>query len=212
MFLIPPLILLIKGNFQRDQVATGVASVNTANRVDWIIESIQIWIRLLTVTSFGAKRWTTTTNLHVTTLNYCIKTFCAVTFAFALPHLAEDRSSYTSSLVETPPTRPHNEPHTRVEREREKGAVNRFFRPVLHSIFSSPLNMAALSAWFWNERFWLPHNVTWADLADPAPGLEYPKAGHLLPVLPLALGIFVVRIFFERYDSVRMASWFGREN
>lgn len=58
--------------------------------------------------------------------------------------------------------------------------------------------MAALSAWFWNERFWLPHNVTWADLADPAPGVEYPKAGHLLTALPLALGIFAVRIFFER--------------
>ncbi|XP_073700635.1 ceramide synthase 5 [Garra rufa] len=58
--------------------------------------------------------------------------------------------------------------------------------------------MAALSAWFWNERFWLPHNVTWADLADPAPGVEYPKAGHLLSALPLALGIFAVRIFFER--------------
>nr|XP_055073722.1 ceramide synthase 5-like [Misgurnus anguillicaudatus] len=57
--------------------------------------------------------------------------------------------------------------------------------------------MAALSAWFWNERFWLPHNVTWADLADPAPGLEYPKAGHLITALPLALGIFAVRIFFE---------------
>lgn len=59
--------------------------------------------------------------------------------------------------------------------------------------------MAALSAWFWNERFWLPHNVTWADLADPAPGVEYPKAGHLLTALPLALGIFVVRILFERF-------------
>ncbi|XP_020484993.1 ceramide synthase 5 isoform X2 [Labrus bergylta] len=59
--------------------------------------------------------------------------------------------------------------------------------------------MAALSAWFWNERFWLPHNVTWADLADPAPGVEYPKAGHLLTALPLALGIFFVRIFFERF-------------
>uniref|UniRef100_A0A672KX28 Ceramide synthase 5 n=1 Tax=Sinocyclocheilus grahami TaxID=75366 RepID=A0A672KX28_SINGR len=59
--------------------------------------------------------------------------------------------------------------------------------------------MAALSAWFWNERFWLPHNVTWADLADPAPGVEYPKAGHLLSALPLALGIFAVRIVFERY-------------
>lgn len=59
--------------------------------------------------------------------------------------------------------------------------------------------MAALSAWFWNERFWLPHNVTWADLADPAPGVEYPKASHLLSALPLALGIFAVRILFERY-------------
>lgn len=59
--------------------------------------------------------------------------------------------------------------------------------------------MAALSAWFWNERFWLPHNVTWADLADPAPGVEYPKAGHLLTALPLALGIFAVRMLFERF-------------
>ncbi|KAJ8259325.1 hypothetical protein COCON_G00183370 [Conger conger] len=59
--------------------------------------------------------------------------------------------------------------------------------------------MAAFSAWFWNERFWLPHNVTWADLADPAPGVEYPKARHLLSALPLALGIFAVRIFFERF-------------
>ncbi|KAJ3603255.1 hypothetical protein NHX12_030997, partial [Muraenolepis orangiensis] len=65
---------------------------------------------------------------------------------------------------------------------------------------------AALSAWFWNERFWLPHNVTWADLlaADPPGGsppgaLGYPRAGHLLAALPLALGILVVRILFERY-------------
>ncbi|XP_026022700.1 ceramide synthase 5 isoform X2 [Astatotilapia calliptera] len=59
--------------------------------------------------------------------------------------------------------------------------------------------MAGLSAWFWNERFWLPHNVTWADLENPAPGVEYPKAGHLFTALPLALGIFVVRILFERF-------------
>ncbi|XP_063071166.1 ceramide synthase 5 isoform X2 [Engraulis encrasicolus] len=59
--------------------------------------------------------------------------------------------------------------------------------------------MAAISAWFWNERFWLPHNVTWADLADPAPGVEYPKVRHLYPVLPLAVVIFAVRIFFERF-------------
>ncbi len=84
--------------------------------------------------------------------------------------------------------------------EREKGRESFchshvFFLYVLlsPSISSFPPNMAALSAWFWNERFWLPHNVTWADLADPAPGVEYPKAGHLLSALPLALGIFAVR-------------------
>ncbi|XP_054640173.1 ceramide synthase 5 isoform X2 [Dunckerocampus dactyliophorus] len=59
--------------------------------------------------------------------------------------------------------------------------------------------MAALSAWFWNERFWLPHNVTWADLADQTPGVEYPKAGHLYAALPLALGLFAVRMLFERF-------------
>lgn len=61
--------------------------------------------------------------------------------------------------------------------------------------------MAALSAWFWSEDFWLPHNVSWADLANPAPGVEYPRAGHLLSAFPMALGLFAVRIFFERYES-----------
>uniref|UniRef100_A0A8C5N831 Ceramide synthase 5 n=1 Tax=Gouania willdenowi TaxID=441366 RepID=A0A8C5N831_GOUWI len=58
--------------------------------------------------------------------------------------------------------------------------------------------MASFWAWFWNERFWLPHNVTWADLADPAPGVEYPKAEHLFCAFPLAIALFVIRIMFER--------------
>ncbi|XP_043389109.1 ceramide synthase 5 isoform X3 [Chelonia mydas] len=63
---------------------------------------------------------------------------------------------------------------------------------------------ALLSAWFWNERFWLPHNVTWADLAAaPGPegggGSRYPQAGHVLSAFPLALGIFAVRLLFERF-------------
>ncbi|KAE8627093.1 hypothetical protein XENTR_v10006873 [Xenopus tropicalis] len=59
--------------------------------------------------------------------------------------------------------------------------------------------MAALSAWFWNERFWLPQNVTWADLADTESGEQYPQAGHILSALPVALGIFAVRLLFERF-------------
>ncbi|XP_064494913.1 ceramide synthase 5 isoform X1 [Pseudopipra pipra] len=59
---------------------------------------------------------------------------------------------------------------------------------------------AALRAWFWNERFWLPHNVTWADLAgEPGSGLQYPRAAHVLSAFPLALGIFAVRLLFERF-------------
>ncbi|KAF4792734.1 Ceramide synthase 5 [Turdus rufiventris] len=62
---------------------------------------------------------------------------------------------------------------------------------------------AALRAWFWNERFWLPHNVTWADLAGeagpPGSGLQYPRAAHVLSAFPLALGIFAVRLLFERF-------------
>uniref|UniRef100_A0A8C6ZE74 Ceramide synthase 5 n=1 Tax=Nothoprocta perdicaria TaxID=30464 RepID=A0A8C6ZE74_NOTPE len=49
-------------------------------------------------------------------------------------------------------------------------------------------------------RFWLPHNVTWADLAgEPGGGLQYPRAGHVLSAFPLALGIFAVRLLFERF-------------
>uniref|UniRef100_A0A452H334 Uncharacterized protein n=1 Tax=Gopherus agassizii TaxID=38772 RepID=A0A452H334_9SAUR len=63
---------------------------------------------------------------------------------------------------------------------------------------------ALLSAWFWNERFWLPRNVTWADLArEPGAGggsgAQYPQAGHVLSAFPLALGIFAVRLLFERF-------------
>ncbi|XP_005999359.1 ceramide synthase 5 isoform X2 [Latimeria chalumnae] len=55
--------------------------------------------------------------------------------------------------------------------------------------------MAALSAWFWNERFWLPHNVTWADLSSK----ENPRAGQLFAAFPLALAILVGRLVFERF-------------
>ncbi|OCT93032.1 hypothetical protein XELAEV_18016098mg [Xenopus laevis] len=64
---------------------------------------------------------------------------------------------------------------------------------------AAPGKMAALSAWFWNERFWLPQNVTWADLADSESGEQYPQAGHILVALPVALGIFAVRLLFERF-------------
>ncbi|XP_061543596.1 ceramide synthase 5 isoform X2 [Phycodurus eques] len=79
-------------------------------------------------------------------------------------------------------------------------ALNLLFVLPTGLFFSAPWGiMAALSAWFWNERFWLPRNVTWADLAERAAGVEYPQAGHLLAAFPLAVGMFAVRMLFERF-------------
>ncbi|XP_013872005.1 ceramide synthase 5 [Austrofundulus limnaeus] len=56
-----------------------------------------------------------------------------------------------------------------------------------------------ISAWIWSERFWLPENVSWADLEHPPAGVEYPKLGHvMLYALPLAVGLLLLRRLFER--------------
>ncbi|XP_034447670.1 ceramide synthase 5-like [Hippoglossus hippoglossus] len=57
---------------------------------------------------------------------------------------------------------------------------------------------SSFSAWFWSDRFWLPENVTWADLEHPPPGEEYPRAGDVLYALPLSAGVFLLRLLFER--------------
>ncbi|XP_054644429.1 ceramide synthase 6 isoform X3 [Dunckerocampus dactyliophorus] len=58
--------------------------------------------------------------------------------------------------------------------------------------------MAGILAWFWNERFWLPHNVTWADLKNTDEA-TFPQAEDLYLACPLAFCIFMVRLLFERF-------------
>ena len=52
--------------------------------------------------------------------------------------------------------------------------------------------------WLWNERFWLPQNVSWANFEGQGDGYGYPRARHILSVFPLAAGVFSVRLLFER--------------
>lgn len=61
---------------------------------------------------------------------------------------------------------------------------------------------SSISAWIWSETFWLPENVSWADLEHPPPGVEYPRVGQMLGALPLAAGVFLLRRLFERYMTV----------
>lgn len=65
--------------------------------------------------------------------------------------------------------------------------------------------MAGILAWFWNERFWLPHNVTWADLKNTDEA-TFPQAEDLYLACPLAFCIFMIRLVFERW--VRSARCF----
>ncbi|CAN9515498.1 unnamed protein product [Ophioblennius macclurei] len=53
-------------------------------------------------------------------------------------------------------------------------------------------------SWVWSDRFWLPENVTWADLEHPPPGVDYPRFRHIFYALPLAVGVFLLRLLFER--------------
>ncbi|XP_048091542.1 ceramide synthase 6-like isoform X2 [Alosa alosa] len=57
--------------------------------------------------------------------------------------------------------------------------------------------MTSFLAWFWNERFWLPHNVTWADLKNTDEAV-YPQSEDLYLAGPLAFCIIMVRLLFER--------------
>lgn len=58
--------------------------------------------------------------------------------------------------------------------------------------------LGLLWGWLWSERFWMPQNVSWADLEGPGDGYGYPQARHILSVFPLAAGVFSVRLLFER--------------
>lgn len=58
--------------------------------------------------------------------------------------------------------------------------------------------MAGILVWFWNERFWLPHNVTWADFKNTDEA-TFPQAEDLYLACPLAFCIFMIRLVFERF-------------
>ena len=51
--------------------------------------------------------------------------------------------------------------------------------------------------WFWSEYFWLPKNVTWSDL-ERTETLFIPKPSDLWLPLPIAVGLFVLRLIWER--------------
>ena len=58
----------------------------------------------------------------------------------------------------------------------------------------------ALSQWFWNERVWLPPNVTWKELDSLAEANEnnYSKFSYLWYPIPAAFLLIFIRTLSER--------------
>lgn len=64
-----------------------------------------------------------------------------------------------------------------------------------------------ISSTFWSASFWLPRNITWADVAPGSrPNINYADYRNLLWSLPMAIVLFIVRCCSEKY----IFSSFGR--
>ncbi|XP_072041936.1 ceramide synthase 6-like [Amphiura filiformis] len=68
--------------------------------------------------------------------------------------------------------------------------------------------MAGGITWFWNERFWLPSNVTWADLRS-SDGAVYPQLEDFGVILPISLILLIIRLIFERLIASPVARFLG---
>ena len=63
------------------------------------------------------------------------------------------------------------------------------------------MSAKSISDWFWNERIWLPPNVTWeklGELADRTPN-NYSNFSYLWYPIPAALVVIALRSVFEKY-------------
>ncbi|KAI5223562.1 Ceramide Synthase 4 [Manis pentadactyla] len=80
-------------------------------------------------------------------------------------------------------------------------------RPV-HQAACAPRMWSSVSEWFWQDRFWLPPNSSWADLEDRH-GLVYAHPRDMLAALPLALALVAVRFTFERFVGQPLSRWLG---
>ncbi|XP_008067189.2 ceramide synthase 4, partial [Carlito syrichta] len=68
--------------------------------------------------------------------------------------------------------------------------------------------VSSLNEWFWQDRFWLPPNSSWAQLED-RDGQVYAHPRDMLASLPLALVLVAMRITFERFVGLPLSRWLG---
>ncbi|XP_064238031.1 ceramide synthase 4 isoform X5 [Aotus nancymaae] len=68
--------------------------------------------------------------------------------------------------------------------------------------------LSSFNEWLWQDRFWLPPNITWTQLED-RDGQVYPHPQDMLAALPLALVLLAMRLTFERFIGLPLSRWLG---
>ena len=63
-----------------------------------------------------------------------------------------------------------------------------------------------LQAWFWNDDYWLPENVTWSDLESSEQAM-YVKSTDLWYPIPAAFILIGLRYILERYIILSLIQW-----
>lgn len=69
--------------------------------------------------------------------------------------------------------------------------------------------MQGFYSWFWNEKLWLPANVTWKDLNAVEDGVFIPSVTDLWAVLPFSLALCAVRFLWTHFVAEPIGRWFN---
>ncbi|KAI4541604.1 hypothetical protein MJG53_007210 [Ovis ammon polii x Ovis aries] len=93
----------------------------------------------------------------------------------------------------------------------ETALVQTMMRLDQEEVWLSEKMWSSLNDWLWDERFWLPPNISWAQLED-RDGLVFPHPQDTLMAVPLALALVVVRFTFERFVGLPLSRWLGVRN
>ncbi|KAI4569465.1 hypothetical protein MJT46_006759 [Ovis ammon polii x Ovis aries] len=93
----------------------------------------------------------------------------------------------------------------------ETALVQTMMRLDQEEVWLSEKMWSSLNDWLWDERFWLPPNISWAQLED-RDGLVFPHPQDTLMAVPLALALVVIRFTFERFVGLPLSRWLGVRN
>lgn len=68
---------------------------------------------------------------------------------------------------------------------------------------------ALLNEWLWQEKYWLPPDVSWRDIEMTEEEGHIPLPRDLLYTLPLAFALIALRYVFERLIAVPLSRYLG---